>query len=76
LDYLRHSYAVHKLNQWVREGQDINALLPYLSEYMGHSKYESTDYYLSLVEDFYPEMEQRLSSINNDILPEVHYEEE
>lgn len=72
----RHGYAVHRLNQWVKEGHDINALYPYLSEYMGHSNYADTDYYLSLVEDFYPEMEQRLSSVNDDILPEVHHEEE
>jgi integrase len=72
----RHSAIVHRLNQWVRGGQDINALYPYLSEYMGHSNYADTDYYLALVEDFYPEMERRLSSINDDILPEVHYEEE
>lgn len=71
----RHGYAVHRLNQWVREGQDINALYPYLSEYMGHSNYADTDYYLSLVEDFYTEMEQRLSTVNDDILPEVHHEE-
>jgi integrase len=72
----RHSYAVHRLNQWVRDGQDINALYPYLSEYMGHAHYADTDYYLSLVEEFYPEMEQRLSSLNDDILPEVYHEEE
>ena len=67
----RHSYAVHRLNQWVRNGQDINALYPYLSEYMGHSQYADTDYYLSLIEEFYPEMEKRLSALNDGILPEV-----
>ncbi|MBN1550932.1 tyrosine-type recombinase/integrase [bacterium] len=72
----RHGYAVHRLNQWVREGQDINSLYPYLSEYMGHSNYADTDYYLSLVEEFYPEMEHLLLSVNNDVLPEVYYEEE
>lgn len=71
----RHGYAVHRLNQWVKGGQDINTLYPYLSEYMGHSNYSDTDYYLSLVEDFYPEMEQRLSSVNDNILPEVLHEE-
>jgi len=71
----RHTYAVSRLNQWVKEGQDINALYPYLSEYMGHSNYADTDYYLSLVEEFYPEMEQMLSSVNDDILPEVYHEE-
>lgn len=72
----RHSHIVHRLNQWVREGQDINALMIYLSEYMGHVNFAATDYYLSLVEDFYPEMERRLSSVNDDILPEVYREEE
>lgn len=72
----RHGYAVHRLNNWVKEGQDINALYPYLSQYMGHSHYADTDYYLSLVEEFYPEMEQRLMEVNDDILPEVYHEEE
>jgi integrase len=72
----RHSYAVHRLNQWVRDDQDINSLYPYLSEYMGHSQYVNTDYYLSLIEEFYPEMEKRLSALNDGILPEVFHEEE
>jgi integrase len=72
----RHSYAVHRLNQWVSIGEDINALYPYLSEYMGHSRYADTDYYLSLVDEFYPEMEKRLSALNDGILPEALHEEE
>lgn len=72
----RHGYAVHRLNQWVKDGENIQALYPYLSEYMGHSNFADTDYYLSLVEDFYPVMEQQLSSVNDEILPEVHHEEE
>jgi len=71
----RHTYAVDRLNRWVKEGEDINALCPYLSEYMGHCHYTHTDYYLSLVESFYPEMERRLSDVNDDILPEVYDEE-
>jgi integrase len=67
----RHSYAVERLNRWVHEKQDINALYPYLSEYMGHSNFADTDYYLSLIESFYPEMEDRLGNLNRDILPEV-----
>jgi integrase len=71
----RHCYAVNRLNRWVKEDCDINALLPYMSEYMGHSHYADTDYYLSLVGEFYPEMERRLYSVNADILPEVCHEE-
>lgn len=70
----RHAYAVCRLNSWVWENRDINALYPYMSEYMGHSSYADTDYYLSLAESFYPEMELRLAEINEDILPEVCHE--
>lgn len=73
---LRHTYAVNRLNRWVREGKEFRPLYPYLSEYMGHSTYKETDYYLSLVDSFYPEMEKRLSGTNEDILPEVAYEDE
>lgn len=72
----RHVYAVDRLNGWVRENKNISALFPYLSEYMGHSNFADTDYYLSLVESFYPEMESRLSEINDYILPEVSHENE
>ncbi|WP_205006135.1 tyrosine-type recombinase/integrase [Sporolactobacillus spathodeae] len=71
----RHTYAVHKLNQWVRDGCDVNTLYPYLSEYMGHANYADTDYYLSLIDEFYPDMEQMMASLNDDILPEVPHEE-
>ena len=71
---LRHTYAVHRLNSWVRENENVTGLYPYLSEYMGHSHFTETDYYLTLVESFYPEIEERLSSINDDIIPEVYDE--
>ena len=72
----RHSFCVYRLNQWVREGKDINGLYPYLSEYLGHSNFADTDYYLSLVPSFYPEMQSRMASVNIDILPEVLCNEE
>ena len=67
----RHSFCVYRLNQWVREGKDINTLYPYLSEYLGHSNFVDTDYYLSLIPAFYPEIKHRMSAFNEDILPEV-----
>lgn len=67
----RHSFCVYCLNQWVREGKDISALYPYLSEYLGHANFADTDYYLSLVPSFYPDMYRLMSSVNEEILPEV-----
>lgn len=70
----RHTFAVNRLNSWVKEGKNINVLYPYLSEYMGHSSFVETDYYLSLVEEFYPQMERMMNALNENILPEVYHE--
>ena len=42
----RHSFAVHRLLQWYKTEQDINAKLPFLSTYMGHVDITSTQVYL------------------------------
>lgn len=71
---LRHSYCVYRLNHWVREKADLNALYPYLSEFVGHSNFADTDYYLTLSEPFYPELQARMREVNDTILPEVPHE--
>ena len=65
---------VYRLNEWV-ENNNINSLYPYLSEYIGHSNFADTDYYLTLSEPFYPELESRMRSTNTAILPEVPHED-
>ena len=45
---LRHSFAVHNLTAWYREGADVQRLLPALSIYLGHSDLEGTKVYLSM----------------------------
>jgi len=70
----RHSYCVYRLNQWVRENKELNALYPYLSEFVGHSNFADTDYYLTLAEPFYPDFQKRMGPVNIKILPEVPHE--
>ena len=48
LHSLRHSFAVHRLLRWYRQGCDVNQKLPLLSTYMGHVKFEHTLVYLSI----------------------------
>ncbi len=48
---LRHTFAVHVLETWVREGKDLRQKLPVLSGYMGHALLKSTELYLRLVPD-------------------------
>jgi integrase/recombinase XerD len=46
---LRHTFAVHCLEAWLREGKDLRQKLPLLSGYMGHAILKSTEQYLRLV---------------------------
>jgi integrase/recombinase XerD len=43
---LRHTFAVHRLERWYREGHDPGLLLPWLSAYLGHVNLLGTERYL------------------------------
>jgi len=46
---LRHNYATQTLMRWIEEGIDLDAMIPYLSAYMGHATFSSTYYYTHLL---------------------------
>jgi site-specific recombinase XerD len=54
---LRHSFAVHRLVSWYRQGADVQRLLPQLSTYLGHVHVASTQHYLTMT----PELLQEAS---------------
>lgn len=43
----RHTFAVHCLNRWLKEGKDLRQMLPALAAYMGHARWNWTEQYLS-----------------------------
>ena len=45
---LRHTFAVHRLLRWYREGADVNAKLPLLATYLGHLNFRHTLVYLNV----------------------------
>jgi len=47
----RHNYATRTLMNWLDEGKALDAYLPYLSAYMGHSDFSQTAYYIHLIPD-------------------------
>lgn len=47
----RHTFAVHALFRWYREGANVQAKLPMLSTYMGHVSIVSTQYYLRFIDE-------------------------
>lgn len=56
---IRHTFAVHRLLAWYRDGEDINARLPALATYMGHVKISSTRVYLQPTAELLGEVDRR-----------------
>jgi len=56
---LRHTFAVHRLLAWYRDGGDVNARLPYLATYMGHVDVHSTQLYLQSTAELVEQVNRR-----------------
>ncbi|MBO4307077.1 MAG: tyrosine-type recombinase/integrase [Bacteroidales bacterium] len=76
---LRHTFAVHSLEQRVSTGADIHNILPHLAAYLGHKTMQSTETYVRLTQENYPEvLKQAISSdkiIQNINLPKFDGDE-
>jgi site-specific recombinase XerD len=55
---LRHTFAVHRLTSWYRQGADVQKLLPQLAVYLGHAHLASTQTYLSMTPELLQEANQ------------------
>lgn len=72
----RHTFAVHALQQNVEQGKDIYASLTGLMVYLGHGKITSTEYYLRLTAEVFPDFLERADKVCARAIPEVvRYEE-
>lgn len=56
---LRHTFAVHRLEAWYREGADVQRLLPRLSTYLGHLDLIDTQCYLTMTLNLLQEANHR-----------------
>lgn len=45
---LRHTFAVHRLTAWHKQGEDVQKWLPVLSVYLGHCHLAATSVYLTM----------------------------
>jgi integrase len=57
---LRHTFAVHRLESWIKEGVDLNSKLPLLSAYLGHVGIAGTQRYLKLTPGAFPDITRPL----------------
>ena len=69
---IRHTAAVHSLDRLVRSGMDIYCALPLLSAFLGHKNIRSTESYVKLTHEMFPDLitaqkfsEYIFPSINN-----------
>ncbi len=56
---IRHTFAVHRLLAWYRQGADVQKLLPTLAVYMGHKQLVSTQVYLTAIPELLQEASRR-----------------
>jgi integrase/recombinase XerD len=66
---LRHTYAVHRLAKWYREGADLHTKLPILATYMGHLSIHETQHYLQLTSEVFPELSSRCEAAFGHLIP-------
>ena len=59
---LRHTFAVHRLVAWYRQGADVQRQLPKLSTYLGHISLVETQHYLIMTPDLLREAGRRFES--------------
>ena len=69
----RHHFAYANVERWAAEGRDADAMLPYLSRYMGHSKVECTLYYVHTSPDFMAGYADAAAGLDG-LLPEVGFD--
>ncbi len=66
---LRHTFAVHRLEEWYRQGADLGAKLPVLSVYMGHQSLAVTQRYLRLTPSLFPEVAASVETMVGYVVP-------
>jgi integrase/recombinase XerD len=59
---LRHTFAVHRLTAWYKQGADVQQLLPALSTYLGHVALKSTQRYLTMTPELLQQANSRFES--------------
>ena len=65
---LRHTFAVHRLIVWYRNGDDVQRLLPGLSTHLGHVDLASTQLYLTMTPELLVEASLRFEHYAGEVV--------
>jgi integrase/recombinase XerD len=55
----RHTFAMHRVADWYRRGEDVEARMPFLSAYMGHKNVRATMAYITMSSELLDEAGRR-----------------
>lgn len=69
---IRHSFACHSFVKLSDEGMDLYCSWPYLSTYLGHQSLESTEHYVRLTAQMYPELLKDTDRLYVNVLPDIN----
>lgn len=71
LHCLRHTFCVHSLEQFIRNGVPHGVALQLLSAYMGHQSLSATAKYLQLTAETFPDLVDEMEKACKDIFPVI-----
>lgn len=66
---LRHSFCVASMHKMASSGKDLYYSLPILSRYVGHTSIASTDQYVRMTSEMFPDLLNKLENICSYIFP-------
>lgn len=66
---LRHTFAVHSIQNRIADGGDPTVMLPKLSAYLGHNNLSATEQYFRMTAEIYPELAELLQNTYGYIIP-------
>ena len=73
----RHSFAVKSLRKMVYNKEDIMAVMPLLSQYLGHKNIYATQSYLQFTADMFPYVAETVQTALGNVIPGMEeYDEE
>lgn len=68
---IRHSFACHSFVKMADDGIDLYCSWPYLATYLGHQDLESTEKYIRLTAQLYPDLLENTDRVFLDVLPSI-----
>jgi integrase len=68
---LRHTFVVHRMSEWYRQGINPQDRLPYLAAYLGHRDINSIVIYITITHDLLQQASDRVRSARGDVISAI-----